>query len=126
VVRDGFTHSLPWRRRPSCPTPLVLIGMAAQFRYELVTMWNEQGTASLLVDAVDSILIRRLCGVQRPTRQGPERLARFRIGMGVRWSRCRLDSVAVECGRLSFSISLCKTNFNLPRLAASVDRVDIV
>jgi len=104
VVKDGFTHSLPWRRRPSCPTLLVLIGMAARCRYEFATMWNEQRTASLLVDAVDSILIRRLCRVQRPTRQGPERLARFRIGMGVRWSRCRLDSVAMECGRLSFSI----------------------
>ena len=67
VVNDGFTHSLPWRPRPSCPTPLVLIGMAARCRYELATMWKEQGTASLLVDAVDGILIRRLCGVQRPT-----------------------------------------------------------
>jgi len=64
VVKDSFTHSLPWRRRPSCPTPLVLIGMAARCRYELATKWNEQGrTASLLVDAIDSILIPRLCGV---------------------------------------------------------------
>jgi hypothetical protein len=93
VVKDGFTHSLPWRRRPSCPMPLVLIGMAARCRYELATKWNEQGrTASLLVDAIDTILTPRLCGVQRPTRHGPERLARFRIGMGVGWSRCRLDS----------------------------------
>jgi hypothetical protein len=53
VVKDGFTYSLPWRGCLSCPTPLMLIGMAARCRYELATMWNEQGTASLLVDAVD-------------------------------------------------------------------------
>ena len=67
VVKDGFTHSLPWHC-PSCPMPLVLIGMAARCRYELSTKWNKQGrTASLLIDAIDSILIPRLCGVQCPT-----------------------------------------------------------
>lgn len=58
-------------------------------------------------EIITGVLIRRLCGVQRPTRQGPERLACFRIEMGVRWSRCRLDSVAVESGRISFSIAIC-------------------